>query len=304
MNLDAFTVFAQIVNFVILVLLLRHFLYKRIVRVMDQREKNIAERIEEAEKKKEEAEKDAESYQNKRKELEDKKKDLISRAEKEAEDRKKELVQKAREDVDRTQKRWRESLQQQKETFLHDLRRRTGEQIFHMARKTLKDLADVELEKYIVEAFLKRLQDLGKKEKSQIKESLQGAHQPALVFSRFQMPEKLQQKIEKTIREGGGKDVQVKFKTSEDLIGGIELEIGDSKLSWGIDIYLGDLEEEMSEAFEQRISEEKTEGKEKGEKPSEKGGKQERENEKGSKKQKRRNQKKGKEKDRHKKKRE
>ena len=265
-----FTVIAQIINFIILVLLLRHFLYKRIVDVMDQREKNIAERFEEAEKKKEEAEEEAETYQKKRKELDDREKDLIGRAEKEAEDKKKEMIQKAREDVDRTQERWRESLQRQKESFLRDLRRRAGEQVFHVARKALKDLADEELDKYIVEAFCSRLRNLSRKEKEEIKESLESVDQEAAVLSRFQMPKKLQQKVEKAIKESGGGDVRVKFKISEDLIGGIELEIGDRKVAWGIDTYLSDLEEYMSEAFEQKIAEEKTEENGEGEESSKK----------------------------------
>ena len=288
-----FTVIAQIINFIILVLLLRHFLYKRIVDVMDQREKNIAERIEEAEKKKEEAEEEAETYQKKRKELDDREKDLIGRAEKEAEDRRKELIQKAREDVDRTQDRWRESLQRQKESFLHDLRRQAGEQVFHVARKALKDLADEELEKYIVESFCRRLRDLGKKKKEEINESLEGVDHEAVVLSRFQMTKKFQQKVEKAIKESGGEDARVKFKTSEDLIGGIELEIGDRKVAWGIDSYLADLEEDMSEAFEQRISREEMEEKKEKEKASEKEKKEKIEKEKGAEEQEGRKQKKG-----------
>jgi F-type H+-transporting ATPase subunit b len=172
--------------------------------------------------------------------------------------------------VDRTQGRWRESLQRQKESFLHDLRRRAGEQVFHVARKVLKDLADEELEKYIVESFCRRLRDLGKKKKEEINESLEGVDHEAVVLSRFQMPKKFQQKVEKAIKESGGEDARVKFKTSEDLIGGIELEIGDRKVAWGIDTYLAELEEDMSEAFEQKMAEEKTEEKEHREESSKK----------------------------------
>lgn len=263
MNVDLFTFFAQIVNFIILVLLLRHFLYKRIVRVMDEREKSIAGRIEDAEKKKSEAEEEAESYQNKRKELEEKEKDLISRAEKEAEDRKRELIQKAREEVDQTQEHWRESLERQKETFLHDLRRRAGEQFFEMAKRALKDLADETLERHIVEVFLRRLHDLGDEERQVIKNSLEQSNLEAVVLSRFNIPKELQQKAERTVKEIGGKETRVKFKTSEDLICGVELEVQDRKISWGIDSYLGDIEEKMSEAFDQRISDEEGEEEEK-----------------------------------------
>ncbi|MBN2409329.1 MAG: ATP F0F1 synthase subunit B [Candidatus Aminicenantes bacterium] len=256
MSIDLFTFVAQIINFIILVLLLRHFLYKRIIRVMDEREKNIARRIEEAETKKKGAEEEAAAYQKKKNELEEKGRDLISRAQREAEDRKKELLQKARDEVDRTQKHWRESLQRQKEMFLHDLRRRAGEQVFETAKRALKDLADENLEKQIVETFLQRLLKLGDEEKQMIRDSLERSDQEAVILSRFKIPENLRDKAEKAIKDFSGRDVRVQFKTSEDLIGGVELDVRDRKVAWGIDVYLESLEENMAVAFEQKVSEE------------------------------------------------
>jgi F-type H+-transporting ATPase subunit b len=52
MLIDWFTVVAQIINFLILVALLKHFLYGRIIKAMDQREERINSRLEEAKKKK------------------------------------------------------------------------------------------------------------------------------------------------------------------------------------------------------------------------------------------------------------
>lgn len=278
MTFDAFTFVAQIINFIILVLLLRHFLYKRIVKVMDEREQNIKNRIEEAEQKKEEAEEEKKNYSQKKQELDEKKEDMISRAQKEAEEKKKGLVEKARQDVEQTRKRWRESLNRQKKMFLDDLQRRTGEEVFAVARKVLRDLADEDLEKHIAETFLRRIRNLKDEEKERLKESLKEADQKAVILSRFKMPESFRRKAEKTVKEVLGKNTRLSFKSAEDLIGGVELEAGDRKTAWGIDIYLGELEEKMSEIFEQKFSEEKTEeGKEKEE---EKGKKQEKKKEK------------------------
>ena len=49
MEFDLFTFSAQIVNFIVLVVLLRIFLYKRIIDAMDKREERIASRLQEAE---------------------------------------------------------------------------------------------------------------------------------------------------------------------------------------------------------------------------------------------------------------
>ena len=55
MLIDWFTVIAQIVNFLVLVYLLKRFLYKPIIKAMDGREQRIAGRLEEADKREEEA---------------------------------------------------------------------------------------------------------------------------------------------------------------------------------------------------------------------------------------------------------
>ncbi len=56
MLIDWFTVFAQIINFLILVFLLKRFLYEPIISAMDEREEKIALRMQAAEQKRNEAE--------------------------------------------------------------------------------------------------------------------------------------------------------------------------------------------------------------------------------------------------------
>ena len=69
MQIDFLTLGAQIINFLVLVLLLRHFLYKRIIDVMNERETGIASRLKEAEQKRKESEEERESYRKKEQEL-------------------------------------------------------------------------------------------------------------------------------------------------------------------------------------------------------------------------------------------
>jgi F-type H+-transporting ATPase subunit b len=65
MLIDWFTVGAQIVNFLILVWLLKHFLYKPILDAIDAREKRIAAELADADAKKAEAEKERTDFEDK-----------------------------------------------------------------------------------------------------------------------------------------------------------------------------------------------------------------------------------------------
>ena len=67
MLIDWFTVGAQVLNFLILVWLLKHFLYKPILNAIDAREKRIAAELADAEAKKAEAQKQRDDFQSKNK---------------------------------------------------------------------------------------------------------------------------------------------------------------------------------------------------------------------------------------------
>ena len=69
MLIDWFTVGAQALNFIILVWLLRRFLYKPILNAVDAREKLIARELADAEGKKAEAQKERDAFEHKNEEF-------------------------------------------------------------------------------------------------------------------------------------------------------------------------------------------------------------------------------------------
>ena len=69
MLIDWFTVGAQAVNFVILVWLMKRFLYKPILHAIDARENRIAAELAEADAKKAEAQSERDEFQAKNEEL-------------------------------------------------------------------------------------------------------------------------------------------------------------------------------------------------------------------------------------------
>ena len=67
MEVDWFTVIAQILNFLVLVWLLKRFLYKPVLNAIDEREKKIASELEDAAIHKAEARKEKEKFLQKNK---------------------------------------------------------------------------------------------------------------------------------------------------------------------------------------------------------------------------------------------
>ncbi len=254
-QIDFITLSAQIINFLVLVLLLRHFLYKRIINVMNEREAGIASRLKEAEQKRKEAEQEAESYRKQKQELLDKREGMVAEIRKEVEAVRKDLTNKARDEVEESKARWYEAIERQKDSFLTDLRRRAGEEVYTVARRTLHDLANEELEQHIIDTFIKRLQNMGEDEKKAIKEFYQKPQQELVIKSTFEIPEETRRSIQEALREQIKGDVRLQFKTSPDLICGVELDAYGMRITWSLDSYLDSLEEDLSKMLERRAAE-------------------------------------------------
>jgi len=249
MLIDWFTVAAQIVNFLVLVALLKRFLYGRIITAMDQREEKIASQLEEAAKKKKEAEREAETYRRTNRELDEKKEEMLFQVKEEVELKRKELMKRAHGKVDQIQARWHEAIQREKDAFLQDLRQRTGKQVYTIARRALTDLANAHLEQRMVEAFVERIAKLDEKKQKAILASTQRGDHGVVINSAFEIPTNARQKITKVVRNHIGDAIEIRYQISPDMILGIELKTHGHKIAWSIDDYLDSLEESVSEAL-------------------------------------------------------
>jgi len=249
MLIDWFTVAAQIVNFLVLVALLKRFLYGRIITAMDQREEKIASQLEEAAKKKKEAEREAETYRRTNRELDEKKEEMLFQVKEEVELKRKELMKRAHGKVDQIQARWHEAIQREKDAFLQDLRQRTGKQVYTIARRALTDLANAHLEQRMVEAFVERIAKLDEKKQKAIVASTQRGDHGVVINSAFEIPTNARQKITKVVRNHIGDAIEIRYQISPDMILGIELKTHGHKIAWSIDDYLDSLEESVSEAL-------------------------------------------------------
>ena len=253
MLIDWFTVAAQIVNFLILVGLLKYFLYGPILRAMDQREEKIASRLKEAEQREQDAEEERRHYQARQEELEEKQDDILARAQENAEAERQRMMEAAREEVEEVKSRWYEALEREKATFLQELRQRAGRQVYHITRQALEDLATADLEQQIVDAFCRRLEDLPDKEREELRSVLQSGRE-ATVTSAFELSDAARGRIEGIIRNYTPDGVELHYQTSPEIISGIELKAPGHKIAWSLDHYLESLEAETRQMLEEKIS--------------------------------------------------
>jgi F-type H+-transporting ATPase subunit b len=242
MQIDWLTVGAQIVNFLVLVWLLQHFLYGPIIRAMDRREQRIADRLREAEAKHEAAEEEARAYRDKQAALERQRKELLEEARDAAAEERRSLEQQARDEVAERKHGWLEQLAAERRSFTDDLRRRSADAFYAVARRALGELADAELETQIVHTFIRQLGKLDDETLEKLKAGAGADDGHVVVESRFALDSNLKRQLTRTIHDRLGSDLPVDYRETEGLDVGITLAAGSQHVAWSIGHFLDDLE--------------------------------------------------------------
>jgi len=143
-------------------------------------------------------------------------------------------------------------LQQQKESLLADLSQHTGYEISAIVRRALQDLANENLEKQIVNTFIKRLQNMDASEKEKLNEFYKAEGQPIIISSTFEIPGDMRRNIQEILIDQTGVNRNMQYKIDPELICGIEMSAGDTRIAWSIASYLNALEADLSEVLSQR----------------------------------------------------
>ena len=262
MLFDWFTIIAQVFNFLILVWLMKHFLYKPILNAIDAREKRIADELASADKKKAEAQKESDEFKHKNEEFDKQRAALLSKATQDAETERQKLMDEARKAADVLSAKRQESLRNDTKNLNQAISLRTQQEVFAIARKTLRDLSTTTLEECMTGVFIRRLQGMDSQTKNGLLNVLKTSSQSGTVRSAFDLAEGQRAAIQNALNVSFSADIHLKFETAPDLIGGIEFTSNGQRLAWSIADYLKSLEKGVDELLkEKEKSEAKTEPK-------------------------------------------
>ena len=252
MLIDWFTIGAQALNFLILVWLLKRFLYKPILHAVDAREKRIAGELADADAKKAEAQKERDEFQHKNEEFDQQRAALLTKATEEAKAERQRLLDEARKAADALSAKRQETLRNDAQNLNQAISRRTQQEVFAIARKALTDLATTSLEERLGEVFTRRLREMDGKAKANLGEALKAAADPALVRSAFDLPAEQRAAIQNALNETFSAEIHVRFETAPDLVSGIELTTNGQKVAWSIADYLASLEKGVGELLKEK----------------------------------------------------
>lgn len=252
MLIDWFTVGAQVLNFLILVGLLKRFLYKPILHAIDAREQRIAAELADADAKRAEAQKERDEFQHKNEEFDQQRAALLSQVTDEVKAERQRLFDEARQAADALRAKRQDALKREQQSLNDEVTRRTREEVFAIARKTLTDLAGTSLEERLSEVFTRRLRKLDGEAKESLATALKTSATPALVRSAFDLPAEQRAAIQQALNETFSADIHLRFETAPDVISGIELTANGQKVAWSIADYLASVEKSVGELLQEQ----------------------------------------------------
>lgn len=246
MLIDWFTVAAQIINFLILMWLLKHFLYQPILNVIDAREKRISDQLASAAKTQSTAIEQRLEFENKNKNFDQQHKELLEKAAAEAQTTRQQLIVDARNEVEKLRAQWQEALSKEQHDLSQQIATQVQQQILDISRKSLTELADCSLEKQMIVMFIKQLQSLDDAEKASLCTHSKDANCPIIIRSAFELHEVERTSLTQAVQVTLSINNTVQFEIEPNLISGIELISSGHKIAWNIADYLSALEASIS----------------------------------------------------------
>lgn len=254
MQIDWFVLLVQLVNFLILLYLLRRFLFTRITRTMDEREAKMIARFEEAERLKREAEEAARVFQEKQASLQVQAEKMLDEARQTAKRRQKELMDSARKEVDTIRQRWVETILQEKDAFLESLRLRASQHVYAVVRRILAELADTAIEQKMIDFLIERIHSLDPKEGETIRKALGDSGEGVMVLSAFPLTQEDRQRLAAAVRElTGTSEKVISYQERSDMISGVEFLACGHRISWSVGEYLNHLEDSFDQVLQEEF---------------------------------------------------
>ena len=236
MLINWFTVLAQMVNFLILIYLLKRFLFKPILKAMAEREKKMAETLNRAEKAEQIAQEKTAALAAEKRAFHEERDALMVLARAQVEQWREETLEAAREEVTALQDAWVADMNRDRRVFLEGLKARMVEQVVHMGEKVFRDLADQALNRQVLRVFLEKV--------AEGKEALRPVPVKGNILVQSGIP--FEEDDAKRLREGLRRwfpgDTEIELETAPEIGFGIQLVAGDEKTAWHLSDYLRDLE--------------------------------------------------------------
>ena len=251
MAIDWFTTGAQIVNFLILIWLLKKLLFRPIISAMERREQGLSDRQQQVRIQISEAQNLKNKYDQNLQQLQKNKEQVLTQARKEVEKEKATSLQQLSEEIQQKKIRFDAEMHKQQQELGQLISCTIAEKSMILGNKILIELADQTLEQRMMEHFLENLSGLPEAEQVSIKKAVSQDHSATIITS-FQADTAVRKHIQNWF-DNFVPGCKLLFEQREHLVCGISLEADGRNWEWNVDRYLTELGTELLKSSGQPV---------------------------------------------------
>ncbi|MFO7831423.1 MAG: hypothetical protein R6V18_05505 [Desulfuromonadaceae bacterium] len=250
MLIDNFTVIAQLINFLILVWLLKRFLYQPVLRAIDAREARLQEEQQQAQEEQDRAQELKQDLEEEQRELQQQRESLMEQARTDAREHKEKELEQARSEIEAQKEQWREQLHIERQQVHTHLRDCVLQQLHTAVSHALRDLAEQELEQQMVRHFMARLEHLAPAQREELERISANTETDPELKTSFPLDEKTQESLRTALNRTLELNT-LNFSHDAEMTCGIELLWEDYSLKWSLDTYLEQMEQRLQHQLEE-----------------------------------------------------
>jgi F-type H+-transporting ATPase subunit b len=162
LGIDPALLIAYVVNFVILLVLLRLFLYKPVLKMLSERRQKIQESLEQADKVRQEAEVERSEYQRELEEARKTSQEAAARAAQETEKMREAILAEARTEAEQIREQAHQQIEVERQQTMAELQRQVADLAIDLTRKVIGEtvVVDEETQRQLIQQFLQESGDL------------------------------------------------------------------------------------------------------------------------------------------------
>ena len=221
------TFILEIINFLVLIWLLKRFFYQPVLSVINKRQQNIAQSLKQADTIKNEAEELKNQYTSRLSDWELEKQALREDLQVELNQIREKQMKSLDDELQKNQEKAAFLLKQESEHLKASISLKAIQDSAQFTRQLLQDISGPEQTDKLVQLMLKELEELPADHLKQLQTTWETLSTPVKIVSAHSLRTEVCQTIQQAIlNKLGERDVQWNYLTDEALIGGIRVQIG------------------------------------------------------------------------------
>ncbi|MDG6778808.1 F0F1 ATP synthase subunit delta [Thiomicrorhabdus sp. zzn3] len=236
MEFSLSTFILEVINFLVLMWILKHFLYRPVLNALEKRRASIAEKIKRADNKMAEAEALQAQYHQRLQKWDAEKQQLQQTLQQELQETRKAQMTKLQNELAEKREKNQVNLQQELDQTLKQYQSQAHHQGAQFASKILHKVAGPEVEQHLLSLLLEQFTQLDEDKKNRLKKACQEASQHIEISSAYPLPDQQRQRLTDALTELCEDPVTLSFDEDKALLAGLRIHIG----AWSLRLNLRD----------------------------------------------------------------